>query len=420
MNKIISAIMKFHNTALLFIGIASATLMMSSCVDDDADNAADSIAVAFSNHWPEGVEAAAVTSATVSMRELNTGQTFTVNPLSSDLATLPIGVYDYTGTATVTCTVPASGEDGSAPSAIEKNMRVTGSSVTVSNPVQLTLDWFFSNPGGTLVFSEIYACGSPNATATGGLRDTYLRITNNTGETIWADGLGIAESAFVNARASMYEILTPANDRNVNFTAGTIWVIPGSGKDYPIAPGESIKIADQAIDWSAQVPGALNHLDADFEWHDDHAQDTDNPSVTNLDKWYSYSNTIWIISNQCNRSYALVKYPAGMTADEYLATCHGGYDYIHTIGTHMHNDKAYLIPNDWILDGVNLGNDVTYVYGALADGIDISYASISTIDKDPNRFGKVFRRKTAVTHPDGRTELQDTNDSRTDFTLVKL
>ncbi len=109
-----------------------------------------------------------------------------------------------------------------------------------------------------------------------------------------------------------------------------------------------------------------------------------------------------------------------MTAEDYLSQYHGGYDYIHTIGTHMHNDKAYLIPNEWILDGVNLGNAASYVYGALGKGIDISYASISDVDKDPNRFGKVFRRKTATTEADGRVILQDTNDSRADFELIKL
>ena len=167
------------------------------------------------------------------------------------------------------------------------------------------------------------------------------------------------------------------------------------------------------------MAGALDHTDADFEWHDDNRQDTDNPQVADLDKWFCYSNTIWIISNQCNRSYALVKFPEGMNAETYLAQYHGAYEYIHTIGTHMTNDRAYLIPNEWILDGVNLSNDVVWVYGALGNSIDISYASISTVDKDPNRFGHVFRRKEAA-EVAGVKVLQDTNDSRADFTLVRL
>jgi len=387
---------------------------VTSCIDNDADSAADSIAVAFDNNWPEGIDPSAITSATVSLRELNTGQTVELDAFSSSLATLPMGIYDYEGTATYT---PDTKESSTASA---KTLRAVGTAVEITSPLQISIEWFFSSPGGTWVFAEIYATGSPNATATGGLRDTYLRITNNTDKTLYADGMGIAESAFVNARTNAFEILTPANNRNINFTAGTLWVIPGSGTDHPVAPGESLKIVDQAIDWNTQVHGAQNHTDANFEWHDDNAQDTDNPDVPDLEKWYCYSNTIWVLSNQCNRSYALVKFPDGMTAADYLAGYHGGYDYIHTIGTHMHNDKAYLIPNEWIIDGVNLGNNATFVYGALGSGIDISYSSISDIDKDPNRFGKVFRRKTATTHADGRHELQDTNDSRIDFELVRL
>lgn len=387
--------------------------LFTSCIDNGDEQANDNIFLAFNHVLPTGVSASDVTSCELSLTELNSGVTMRLDLMQGNGLEIPLGIYNYEGTAKVRVSDPTS------LTPMEKTLRVSGTNLTVSAPSVLSLNWFFSNPGGTLVFSEIYACGSPNATATGGLRDSYLRIYNNTDATIYADGLAICESAFVNARNSTYEILTPANDRNVNFTASTIWVIPGSGKEHPIEPGASLKIADQAIDWSAQVSGALDHTDADFEWYDDNAQDTDNPSVPNLLKWYCYSNTIWILSNQCNRSYALVRFPEGMTADRYLSEYHGAYDYISIIGTQMTNEKAYLIPNEWILDGVNLGNDETYVTGALGKGVDISYASVSTVDKDPNRFGKVFARKSVAMLANGAPLLMDTNDSAADFTLRK-
>ena len=85
----------------------------------------------------------------------------------------------------------------------------------------------------------------------------------------------------------------------------------------------------------------------------------------------------------------------------------------------MHNDKAYLIPNQWIPDGVNLGNNETYVTGALGKAVDISFASISDYNKDPNRFGKLFRRKNATVRADGTAILMDSNDSAEDFSLLK-
>ncbi len=401
--------MDFKNIAIAIMAISAITL--TACVDDD-NSANDNVTVAFINTWPTDVASSNVSDAQIVMTERNSGRTYTINPLSADLSTLPIGVYDYDATATATVSQ-------STDETTKKRLRASGNSLTLTTSTQISLQWFYESSAESLLFSEIYATGSPNATATGGIRDTYLRIYNNSDQTVYADGIGIAESAFVNARSNTFEILTPANDRQVNFTAATIWVIPGNGTEHPIAPGQSLTIVDQAIDWSAQVAGALNHTDADFEWYDDNAQDTDNPSVANLDKWYCYSNTIWVISNQCNRSYALVKFPEGTTAEQYLAEYAGGYDYIHTIGTQMHNDKAYLIPNEWILDGVNLGTGESYVYGALGTSVDMSYGKISDYDRDPNRFGYVFRRKTAITRADGTVILQDTNDSTSDFSLVK-
>ena len=81
----------------------------------------------------------------------------------------------------------------------------------------------------------------------------------------------------------------------------------------------------------------------------------------------------------------------------------------------MTKEKAYLIPNSWIIDGVNLSNAADFVQGALATSIDAGYAKISDITKDPNRFTKVFVRKTAFTAADGRVVLQDTDDSSADF-----
>lgn len=402
--------MKFHYIALT--ALASMSLMLSSCLDNEEEPNDSYTTVAFANNWPNGIDDTDISEIRIDMKELNSGVTHKLDLTQGVFGMLPIGVYDFDGTAI--CNV-ADEQNGSSS---EKKLRVSGRSLTITAPSQINLDWFFESSSESLLFSEIYATGSPNATATGGLRDTYIRIYNNSDEVVYADGIGIAESAFVNARTNTFEILTEANDRQVNFTAGTIWVIPGSGTDYPIRPGESIKIVDQAIDWSAQVGGALNHTDADFEWHDDHAQDTDNPSVPNLEKWYCYSNTIWVISNQCNRSYALIKFPEGMTAEQYLAEYPGGYDYIHTTGAHMHNDKAYLIPNEWILDGVNLGVGESYVYGALGNSIDLSYAKISDYTRDPNRFGNVFRRKVATLRSDNTFILQDTNDSAFDFELA--
>lgn len=391
--------------------MAMLCLTAAACVDDD-DVAIVSHDVTIIDNFPDVIPAEAeITEGKASFFEINTGTTFDVDLAGGAPIHLPTGLYNIDARATVTYPF----DDLS----VEKHLRAALSSVTVNAPTTVALDWFLTSEGSTLIFSEMYHTGSLNAAGTGGLYDHFFRIYNNTDEVLYADGLGIAESSFTNTKTNAFEILTPANDRNVNFTAQAIWVIPGSGTDVPIKPGESILIVDQAIDWSAQVEGALDLSHADFEWWDDNPRDTDNPDVPNLEKWYSYSLTIWLTNNQCTKSYALVRFPEGMTSEQYLANYRGSFEFISAIGTYMTNEKSYLIPNEWIIDGVNLSNKEAWSYGALSPQIDISYSSISDIDKDPNRFGWKFVRRVASTAADGRRIFLDTNDSATDFILKR-
>ena len=205
----------------------------------------------------------------------------------------------------------------------------------------------------------------------------------------------------------------------------TVYVIPGSGRDVAVSPGESIKIADQAIDWSAQVGGALDHTDADFEWYDEVTtgtiRDTDNPAVPNLDKWFSYSKTVWLPSNQCNRSYALVRFPEGMTAEKFLSERNGEYQYVNAAtGKTLNGTNAYLIDYAWIIDGVNLCTTEDFTETALSARIDAGYAAISDKKADKKRFGRKLVRKRAGVSAVGNTVLMDTDNSASDFEVVSV
>lgn len=360
---------------------------------------------------------ATIRTGSLIFTELNTGlNTVFMLPLPADTQ-IPEGTYNIEGYMEVSYP----GSDGST---VERTLRAVANQVVISKTNQNTaLNWFFFNPESTLIFGEIFFTGTLNANGTNGLYDTYFTIYNNTDEVQYADGLAIVESKILNT--STDQILTDANLPENNFTAQTVYVIPGNGQSVAIQPGESIKIVDQAIDWNAQVAGALNHTDADFEWYDESSSasvvDTDNPSVPNLDKWYSYSPTIWIPSNQCNRSYALVRFPEGMTASEFLAQYDGTYKYINAAtGKEMNGTKCYLIKYDWIIDGVNLCPTEKWTSGALSTAVDMSYAAISDKNADKNRFGKKFARKVSGKSPAGNTVLMDTNDSASDFEVVDV
>lgn len=397
---------KLMLSAALIVGMS---VVPTSCSDDDPEPTYEVNVV---DKMPEELPANyTVQAGQIVFTELNTGISTTFDLTSQQTKMLHAGTYDVTGNMTVEYT-----QDGQNRQSV---LRAVASQQVISELSRsVTMNWFFYNPENTLVFGEIYFAGSPNAAGTNGLFDTYFTIYNNTDEVQYADGLAIVESKLVNT--STDQILTEANFIENNFTGQTVYVIPGNGTDVPIQPGKSIKIVDQAIDWSAQVPGALNHTDADFEWYDETTKntDTDNPAVPNLDKWFSYSATIWVVSNQCNRSYALVRFPEGMNAEKLLAEYDGTYKYINAAtGKEMPGTKCLLIKYDWIIDGVNLCPDEGFTQGALRGSIDAGHAAISDKKTDKERFGKKFVRKVSGKSATGNDILMDTNDSSVDFEL---
>lgn len=406
---------QLKNLLLNALVIGSLSVAAVACSDDDSTPVYQ---VTVTDRMPDGVPAnATVVSGTITYNELNTGALTVVNLPGADTY-IPEGTYNIEGNMVIayqTAGVTA-----------ERSLRAVANQVVISGSSHAaTLNWFFYNPDNTLVFGEIYITGTLNAKGTGGLYDSYFTIYNNTDEVQYADGIALVESKLLNS--STDQILTPAAYPEANFTVQTIYVIPGSGKDVAIQPGKSIKIVDQAIDWNAEVSGALNHTDADFEWYDESSSasvvDTDNPSVPNLDKWYSYSPTIWIPNNQCLRSYALVRFPESTTAESFLGNPDndGTYLYVNAAtGKEMTGTKCYFVKNDWIIDGVNLCNDEQWTSGTLSATVDMSFASISTMKSDKNRFGKKYARKVSGTSPKGNPVLMDTNDSAADFEVVNV
>ncbi len=396
-----------------FIKCAAVSLLMvaaAACSDDNNPTVYYDVTVAqvLPSDMPEGYS---VTEGAITWTEDNTGSVYTsVLPMTEPLQ-LPAGVYSVDGRMTV------SDSDGNT-----KTLRAVASSVVISAETSLDLSWFFYSPNSTLVFKEISVTGSPKATGSGTLYDSFFTIYNNSDEEAILTGVAISESALINNTTNLYDVITPEHNRQVVFTAQTLYVIPSKpdGTPYTLAPGESIKIVDQAQNFIEA--GGIDNTDADFEWYDvvnstnPNALDTDNPDVPNLDKWYSYSATKWIVNQLCNRSYALIRIPEGVTVESFLADYAGYYEYLSPVtGNTMSNSKCVKVPNEWILDGVNLSNSEVFIHGWLADNIDFSYAQTSDVNTE--RYGHMAQRRVASV-VDGRDILMDTDDSLADFIYV--
>jgi hypothetical protein len=110
----------------------------------------------------------------------------------------------------------------------------------------------------------------------------YIELYNNADTTIYLDGMVIGRALVVvwsypNFPCSLY-------DSFVYDAAGvwTIWVeaFPGSGSTYPVAPGQYVLVATDAIDHSEIVVDGPDLRSADFEFTG--AGDVDNPAVPNM------------------------------------------------------------------------------------------------------------------------------------------
>ena len=72
--------------------------------------------------------------------------------------------------------------------------------------------------------------------------------------------------------------------------------------------------------------------------------------------------------------------------------------------------NAYLVPNSWVLDAVNLIVEEVFYTLSFDTSLDAGYTYCGTTDLDPERYGKAVIRK-----KDGNGYLVDTNNSASDF-----
>lgn len=84
-------------------------------------------------------------------------------------------------------------------------------------------------------------------------------------------------------------------------------------------------------------------------------------------------------------------------------------------GNYPMTQKAYKLPNDWIVDGVNCSVGTERVWNVLPPTVDAGWTHCGKMDKDPTRYFKSVRRKMLYLDDKGNRVLQDTNNSTDDF-----
>ncbi|QNL48220.1 DUF4876 domain-containing protein [Olivibacter sp. SDN3] len=297
---------------------------------------------------------------------------------------------------------------------------------------------------GQFVIKQVYYAGSDNRDGAM-FRDQFVEIHNNTGEVLYADGLYIArawgrqtinrEDQHYQANGQLDWSQSEGMPNNINANEDYVYLrdlfkVPGSGADHPVQPGESIVIAQNALNHKVPFTDnngreiSVNDPDltvdlsrADFEVYygdipgiNPLPSDIDNPEVPNMEA-IKYDGRDWILDNPGRDSYLIfwgneqadVENLPAYPAPTLVPPTNESNSYIQLpVAAVM--DAVEVQPNladDRIPKKLHPEQDAGFTF--VTEG---SYSSQSVIRRTQLNEG-------------GRRILQDTNNSSEDFVVIK-
>lgn len=385
-----------------YLYIIILTIIMAACADDMNNGETALTAVTVNVEMPPLADGADIVDQFFSFRNVSTGRTSTFAP-QSDIALLP-GLYDVSYSARV---INPRGAD-TALRANASSVSITGSAATIG------LKAYNNRENDDLIIAEIFFSGTLQSSGNQYYGDDYVKLYNNTDHVIYADGITLFESKFNTTLKFDYkpDIMSEA------MTVQALYTVPGNGTDVPVQPGEYLLLADTGIDHRVANPNSFDLSNADFEWYDVSTQpshlDIDGP-VTNLDKWYCYTLSFFVLHNRGFRTVGIARIP--VERDTYLKDYWYSYDYdqVTVAGTFPMTQSAYRLPNDWILDAVSCSVEAKYAWNVCDPSLDCGWTACGTIDGDKTRYFHSVRRKLLYIADDGRAVFKDTNNSTEDF-----
>ena len=427
---------KLMMMAILIVGLAS-------CKKDNNDDVQPvSLTVKLSFDAANAGFGFTYEKTSVKITNLTTNQTYTTTAAADGTATFKSvspGNYDLSATLPVTAADFNAKTGSNAVEDVTYNGSLTRQSVIADAQLAVTLT---SGRIGDFVIKQIYYAGS--SAANGAIfRDQFIEIYNNSNATLYADSLYFGQALGINTVSTRIDLTQgfyqssgqydwaksvnmTATSPNTNFIyAKTIFMIPGTGKQHPVEPGQSIIIAASALNHQAPYTGAdgraisvkdpsltVDLSKADFEVYlgdqpniNPLASDVNNPSVTNVTVIDNNTNRDLILDNLGRDGLFLFKTTADPKAWPKFATPDETQITIST--------KLFIqIPNQYIIDGVGLQQTVvaSRMPKRMPDALDAgetfvpggSYSSQAVVRKTNRTIGS-------------RIVLKDSNNSTSDF-----
>lgn len=352
-------------------------------------------------HTPEGLEDLSLSNVTLTFREINAGisRIISLDQTGTLSQPLPVGSYSVLLAGDISYKKDQQ--------TVKSKVRASKKDIIVrDNKTAFELDLFLADDHAGFIFKEIFFTGTLTPEGKSYNGDKYFIIYNNSADTLYADGLVIAQSAFLSNSKREYtpDVMAEA------FTSNSIIMVPGSGQEYPVLPGNQIVIANNAIDHIEYNANSMDLTTADFEIELLGTINVDNPEVTNMT---TISGSM-LMNNRGFSSYVLARLPAGMTVDDYKLQNLYTYSYFLT-PTAERTANAFKIPNDYVIDAVNLSVEEVFQWTLMAPQLDLGWTYCGKTSSDATRYGKSVLRKQLTTNPDGRIIYQDSNNSTVDF-----
>lgn len=256
---------------------------------------------------------------------------------------------------------------------------------------------------GSLVFSEIYYCGIADFY----FRDQTYQIYNNGDEVVYLDGVCFAQLHPNIASANLP--VWPDEDGVDNYVYGLmVWQFPGSGREYPLQPGEAVIVAQESRDHTVNNPNSYDNSMAEWEcWTGNVSRD--NADVPNLPYiFYTSLNKMQWLTSVFGAAFALYKPDGDIVNAEYYSN--DGPNVQHEV---KKSSKYAKIPADCILDGVELLPNMDALNMKRIPGfVDAGGTSVGS-----TYIGKPVTRKVESRRSDGTPIFQDTNNSTVDFVI---
>ena len=239
--------------------------------------------------------------------------------------------------------------------------------------------------------------------------DQYITLYNNSDQTIYLDGLCVGVVDPGNNLESPWMAYTEMKRIPVN---DLTWQFPGSGKEYPLAPGEETTIATNAID----------HTGGEFQ----HANSVDLSGVdwgfwdVSLER-QNITAGVKPMTLLANLNPLLVMYALPVNGPTFMVFSLQDSPEEYVLDPEnreprpnaSNQEKRYLmVPKEWVIDCIECVKDANSPK-RVPNELDNGKCYISG-DRYSGR--SIIRKKTGTT--DGHTVYQDTNNSAEDIEVT--